>query len=72
MTKKEIKEIWRKLLIPFFIGALVLIFSLVLNKFGSKRAIPQMFSLFGTVLGTVFIVFPVIKMIKFKKYLNSL
>jgi fucose 4-O-acetylase-like acetyltransferase len=71
MNEESIKKSWRNLLIPFLIGLTVFTISLVLNQFGSKRPTPQTLSLFGCVLGLVFMFFPGIKMLKFKKYLKE-
>jgi len=72
MTEENIKKSWRNLLTPFIIGLVVFIVSILFNRLGSKRPTPQTISLFGCVFGIVFMVFPGIKMIKFKKYLKDL
>ena len=72
MTEETIKKTWRNLLIPFSIGLLVLIVSILLYRLGSKKPLPQTISLFGCVFGVVFMIFPGLKMIKFRKYLKNL
>lgn len=71
MNNKQINQSWKNLLIPFIIGLIVFIVSLLFHRFGSKRSTPQTISLFGCVFGLVFIIIPLIRMIKFKKYLNN-
>jgi len=71
MTKQEIKKTWRDLLTPFCIGLLIFIISVIFNRLGSKRPTPQTLSLFGCILGFVFVFFPGIKILKFRKYLKS-
>jgi hypothetical protein len=72
MTDDNIKKSWRNLVIPFCIGLVILFASLYANRFGSKRPTPQTISLFGCVLGLIFIIFPGIKMIKFRNYLKQI
>ena len=71
MTEEHIKKSWRNLLIPFCIGVIIFLVSLYFNQYGSKRPTPQTISLFGCVLGLIFIIFPGIKMIKFRRYLKQ-
>lgn len=71
MTEENIKKSWKNLLIPFCIGLVIFFVSLYFNRFGSKSPTPQTISLFGCVLGLIFIIFPGIKMIKFKNYLKQ-
>ena len=72
MTEENIKKSWKNLLIPFCIGIIIFLVSLYFNRFGSKRPTPQTISLFGCVLGLIFIIFPGIKMIKFKQFLKQI
>ncbi|MGV6831432.1 MAG: hypothetical protein ACWA5P_07720 [bacterium] len=72
MTEEYIKKSWRNLVTPFIIGLVVLIVSILFHRLGSKKPTPQTISLFGCVLGMVFIVFSGMKMLKFRKYLKSL
>jgi len=37
MTKEEIKKTWRSLLIPFTIGIIVFIISILFHQLGSKK-----------------------------------
>lgn len=72
MTEENIKKSWQNLLIPFSIGLIVFIVSLLFHRLGSKRPTPQTISLFCCVLGLVFMFFSGIKMWKFKKHLKSI
>tara|TARA_Y100000815_G_scaffold117945_1_gene106476 strand:+ start:2161 stop:2388 length:228 start_codon:yes stop_codon:yes gene_type:complete len=72
MTEENIKKSWRNLLIPFIIGLIVFIVSFLFHQLGSKRPTPQTLSLFGCVFGIVFMFFPGMKMLKFRKYLKNL
>lgn len=71
MNEKEIKQTWRKLVTPFFIGIIVLIVAILFHRLGSKRPGPQTLWLFAGVLGAVFVLFPGIKIIKFRQYLKT-
>lgn len=71
MTEDNIKKSWRNLLIPFCIGLVIFLVSIYFNRFGSKRPTPQTISLFGCILGLIFIIFPGIRMIKFKTFLKQ-
>jgi lipopolysaccharide export LptBFGC system permease protein LptF len=71
MDKTEIKRTWKRLLIPFVIGIIVLISGILFHNLGSKRAGPQTLSLFIGVLGAIFIILPGIKMHKFQQYLKK-
>ncbi|WP_040282119.1 hypothetical protein [Psychroserpens damuponensis] len=71
MTEENIKKSWRNLLIPICIGIIIFLVALYFNRFGSKRPTPQTISLFGCVLGLIFIIFPGIRMIKFKTFLKQ-
>lgn len=71
MTKEEIKKVWRNLLIPIGIGAIVFTGSFLYYTFGSKLARPQVFSMFGCILGLVFMIIPGIKAFRFKAFLKQ-
>ena len=72
MTEENIKKSWRNLLAPFIIGLIVFTISFLFNRLGSKKPTPQTFSMFGCIFGIIFMVFPAIKMIRFRKYLKNL
>jgi hypothetical protein len=72
MIEEYIKKSWRNLITPFLIGFVIFILSLLFHYLGSKRPTPQTISFFGCVLGLVFMVFTGIKMLKFRRYLESL
>ena len=71
MTEENIKKTWRNLFTPFLIGIVIFIVSLLFHRLGSKRPTPQTISLFGCVLGFVFILFSGMKILKFRKYLKT-
>jgi len=71
MTEENIKKTWRNLLTPFLIGIVIFIVALLFHCLGSKRPTPQTISLFGCVLGFVFILFSGMKILKFRKYLKT-
>lgn len=68
MNDKEIKRTWRKLITPFVFGVIVLIIAILFHQLGSKRPGPQTFWLFAGIFGVVFIIFPGMKIIKFRQY----
>ncbi|MFD2541377.1 hypothetical protein ACFSSB_03535 [Lacinutrix gracilariae] len=71
MTEENIKKTWRNLFTPFLIGIVIFIVALLFHRLGSKRPTPQTISLFGCVLGFVFILFSGMKILKFRKYLKT-
>ena len=71
MDNKEIKTIWKKLIIPFVIGLIMLITAILFHRLGSKRPGPQTLWLAAGVFGAVFTLFPGIKIIKFRQYLKT-
>jgi hypothetical protein len=72
MHQKEIQSTWKKLIIPFAIGIIILTIAILFHRLGSKRPGPQAFWALAGILGAVFVVIPGLKMIKFRKYLRSL
>jgi len=71
MTEEDIKKTWRELKIPFFLGVVVFIASVLVLNLGSQKPNPQLMSLLGCVFGIVFMFVPLLKMRKFKKYLKE-
>lgn len=72
MNQEEIKKTWTNLMIPLIIGLIILVTAILFHQLGSKRPTPQSISLFGCLFGVIFIIAPLNKIIKFKKYLDSL
>jgi hypothetical protein len=68
MEKKEIKQTWKRLLIPFVAGMVILITGILWRTFGNTREIA---SIYISLLGGVVIVHVGLKLIKFKKYLKE-
>jgi hypothetical protein len=68
----NIKKVWKSLLIPFSIGCILFITALLFMIFGSKKPLPQVFSLFGVVFGATLIIAPLSNIIKVRKYLKSM
>jgi len=71
MDEREIRKSWRKLIIPFVSGLIILITAILFHRLGSKRPGPQTLWIFAGVLGAIFTLFPGIKMIKFRQYLKD-
>jgi len=72
MTEENIKKSWKNIITPFVIGLVIFIVSILFHRLGSKRPTPQTLSLFGCVLGIIFMIFSGNKIIKFKKYLKEI
>ncbi len=72
MMEEEIKKkIWFKLFAQFKIGFLIFIVSLIVCIFESSVSDFPVISLFGFIYGLIFMIFPCIGMVKFKKYLDD-
>lgn len=71
MNDREIRKTWRKLIIPFVSGLIILIIAILFHRLGSKRPGSQTLWLFAGVLGAIFTLLPGIKMIKFRQYLKD-
>lgn len=71
MDKRTIDRTWRNLIVPFVLGAVLMIVALLCHRLGSKRPGPQTFWFFAGVLGVVLVVFPGAKMLGFRRYLKS-
>ena len=72
MDEVQIKRLWRKLTIPFFIGILILVGGIIWNRVGRQSDDFWIFSIYLAIFGGMLAAAQGIKMIKFKKYLKSL
>ncbi len=72
MTENELREKWKKTITPFIVFVLLLIVSVLFNRLGSKKPIPQTVSLFASVYSLTFTIFYGIKIIKFRQILKQL
>jgi uncharacterized membrane protein YiaA len=71
MTEEEIKQTWKRLITPIIIGIVLLLVGVLWHRLGSKRSGFQVISFFVGLLGSVFIVLPGLKAMKFRKFLKS-
>lgn len=71
MDEQAIKKTWAKLLIPMAVGLLILLTAILFHRLGSKRPGPQTLWMFVGVLGAIFILFPGVKALKFRRYLQK-
>ncbi|GEM_PF-1865094 len=71
MDDTEIRRTWRKLIVPFIMGLIILIVAIIFHRFGSKRPGPQALWFFVAVLGAVFTAFPGFQMLRFRQHLKN-
>lgn len=69
MTPQQIKAIYRRLIFPMILGLCVLIAGLALIAEGHHTR--SVYGFFGIIFGLVFISFPLVKIIRFRKYLRD-
>jgi len=72
MTESELKNTWKKQITPLVIWIVLLIVSVLFNRLGSKKPIPQTVSLFASVYSLTLTFFYSVKIIKFRKKLKQL
>ncbi|WP_431134549.1 hypothetical protein [Psychroserpens mesophilus] len=72
MTESELKHAWKKLIIPFVIWIVILIISVLYNRLGSKKPVPQTVSLIASVYSLTLTFFYSVKIITFRKKLKQL
>jgi len=72
MTESELKKTWKKTITPFIVWTVLLIVSVLFNRLGDKKPIPQTVSLFASVYSLTFTIFYAIKIIKFRQILKHL
>jgi hypothetical protein len=71
MNQEKTNKTWIKLLIPFTIGVIVLISSILIHRLGNLRPTPQVIFFFIGVFGLILSIFSGIKIIQFKKQLKT-
>lgn len=72
MTENDIKKTWKNTITPLIIFAVLLIVSVLYNRLGSKKPVPQTVSLFASVYCLTFTIFYAIKLVKFRTYIKQL
>lgn len=72
MTESELKNTWKKIIRGFIIWVVLLIISVLYNRLGSKKPIPQTISLIASVYSLTLVFFYSVKIIKFRTYLKQL
>jgi len=71
MNPDEIRRTWQRLTVPFGLGLIILLVSLLFHQFGSKRPSPQTVSFFSSVFGLMLSLFAGHKMIQFRRWLRN-
>ncbi len=72
MAPEEIKKTWNNLLSPFIVGLIAFIASVLIYLFGSPNFNYQLLGFFGSIFGLIFMGFPGVKMLQFRRYLKQL
>ncbi|WCO03377.1 hypothetical protein [Psychroserpens ponticola] len=72
MTENELKNTWNKIIRSFAIWIVLLIISVLYNRLGSKKPIPQIISLIASVYSVTLVFFYSVKIIKLRTYIKQL